>query len=140
MNRLTLLDNEAVQALMSTEHPKHRAALAHVEAVGHRKKRGTAATVELVVPTTVRVEAGWDRTVPAAATINRLKIRDAPLDAAIANAAASIAIEHGVSPADAHLGAVARSAGAVARVTILTSDPQDLRRVAESLDVVIVTL
>ena len=69
-----VLDNEAVQALVELTHPKHRAVLAHVEAVVTSRKRGSA--TRLLVPTSVRVEAGWDRTRAEAAVINRVRIAD----------------------------------------------------------------
>jgi hypothetical protein len=62
MTWLVVLDNEAVQALASPHHPKHRKVLAHLEVVERRKRHAVA--ISLVVPAAVRVEAGWDRTSP----------------------------------------------------------------------------
>lgn len=130
--RTVLLDNEAVQALAAPDHRKHRRVLAAVEAVAGRNSR-RAGTTRLVVPTTVRVEAGWDRRATGAAVINRLRADDAPLDAGAADRAARIRDGLRVSVADAHLGAVlAASAGPHA---VLTSDAGDLRRIAGHLDV-----
>jgi predicted nucleic acid-binding protein len=134
-----ILDNEAVQALWSAEHRKHRRALSYVQVVAVRKRKGRAA--EIVVPIAVRVEAGWDRSAAKAAFINLLGVRDVPLDQQYGNRAAAIAAEHGVSVADAHVGATAQlmpeDAGPV---TIISSDPDDMRAVAGSRRVIIIKL
>jgi len=137
MTRLVVLDNEAVQALAGPEHPKHKRVLGHIEAVERRKRR--AAAITLVVPAAVRVEAGWDRTSPRWAFLNRLRIADVPLDAAQANAAAAIHGQVQVSVADAHIGATVRSA-LNSDVTVLTSDPADIRRVAGDHPVTVVAI
>ncbi len=137
MTRLVVLDNEAVQALASPHHPKHQRVLGHMEAVERRKRR--AAAISLMVPAAVRVEAGWDRTSPRWAFLNRLRITDIPLDAAHANAAASIHEQAQVSVADAHIGAALRAA-LNADVTVVTSDPADIRKVAGDRPVVIVAI
>jgi predicted nucleic acid-binding protein len=74
-----------------------------------------------LVPAAVRVEAGWDRTSPQWAFLNRLRIADVPLDAVHANAAAAIHAQAQVSVADAHIGATLQSAPNV-DITVLTSD------------------
>jgi predicted nucleic acid-binding protein len=137
MTRLVVLDNEAVQALASPHHPKHRKVLGHMEAVERRKRH--AAAISLVVPAAVRVEAGWDRTSPQWAVLNRLRITDVPLDAAHANAAATIHEQAQVSVADAHIGATVQSAQN-ADITVLTSDPGDIRRVAGDCPVTVVAI
>jgi predicted nucleic acid-binding protein len=138
VSTVLVLDNEAVQALMSAAHPKHRRALSFVQVVAGRRKK--AAAVEVVVPTAVRVEAGWDRTAEWAGFINLLRIRDAALDGAAANGAAAIASVHGVSVADAHIGAVIRSQPAATGITVLSSDPHDMRAVAGAATVTVVPL
>ena len=125
--RALVLDNEAVQALRDERHPKHRQVLAHLAGVVGRRRRGRE--VAVVVPTSVRVEAGWDRTRPAASAINRLRVADHTLDAGAANVAATIADELTVSVADAHVGAAVRSLPHD-EVLVLTSDPGDITRVA----------
>jgi predicted nucleic acid-binding protein len=135
MSLTILLDNEAVQALADPAHRKHHRALGFAQVVVSRKARGSPVTV--AVPTSVRVEAGWNRTVPAWAFVNRLRIADIPLDRAHANAAASIRSRTGVSVADAHLGAAIANA---AQVAVVTSDPRDMRIVAEGKHVEVVTL
>jgi predicted nucleic acid-binding protein len=137
MTRLVVLDNEAVQALRDPAHPKHRHVVSHAQVVASRKRR--AAAIEVVVPTAARVEAGWDRTSPAWAFPNRLRIADLPLDAASASTAAAIRTRTGVSVADAHLGAVIHSASA-GQITVITSDPGDMRLVAADKDVTIATI
>jgi predicted nucleic acid-binding protein len=137
MTRLVVLDNEAVQALQDPAHPKHRQVVSHAQVVASRKRRAVA--IEVTVPTAVRVEAGWDRTSPAWAFPNRLRIADIPLASASASTAAAIRSRTGVSVADAHLGAVIQSAPA-GPVTVVTSDPGDMRLVAgdRSIDVAVI--
>jgi hypothetical protein len=137
VSQIILLDNEAVQALSTPTHPKQRRVLSHVQVVANRRRR--AAEIALAVPTAVRVEAGWDRTDPSWSFANRLRIADTPLDTATANRAAVIHDETGVSVPDAHLGASIRSASAE-RITVLTSDPDDIQLVAGEVAVTVVTI
>jgi hypothetical protein len=137
MSRLVVLDNEPVQALRDPAHRKHRQVVSQVQIVASRKRR--AAAIYMVVPTAVRVEAGWERTSPAWALPNRLRITDIPLDSAHANAAAAIRNRTAVSVTDAHLGAVIRSAAA-AQVTVVTSDPGDTRLVAGDRAITVVAI
>jgi hypothetical protein len=133
--RTLVLDKEAVGALADPGHPKHRVVLAHLSGVVVRRRRGVTTTV--VVPTAVRVEAGWDRRTPRAASLNRLRIADMELDTAAADVAAQIVADTGVSVADAHIGAVVRStSGAGNDVIVLTSDPRDISRAAGDAAVV----
>lgn len=135
--RLVLLDNEAVQALIDPGHRKHRSVAAHLPGVLARRRKGEPVTT--AVPTAVRVEAGWDRTEPAAAAVNRLRILDLPLDAPVANLAAAIVTRSGVTVTDAHLGAAARTSPA-ADVVVLTSDPADIVRAAAPRTVTVVRI
>lgn len=121
--RTIVLDNEAVQALADSTHVKHRTVVAHLAVAVARRRRGTV--VDTVVPTTVRVEAGWDRSAPRAAAINRFRLRDHVLDAKAANVAASIQARCDLGPADAHIGAAVRSVSS-GDVVVLTSDPSDI--------------
>jgi hypothetical protein len=125
--RALVLGNEAVQALRDEHHPRHRQVLAHLVGIVGRRRRGRE--VSAVVPTSVRVEAGWDRTQPTSAAINRLRVVDHPLDAATANVAAAIADGLEVSVAAAHVGAVIRSLPHD-EIVVLTSDPDDIICVA----------
>jgi predicted nucleic acid-binding protein len=137
VSRLVLLDNEAVQALCDPAHHKHRRLVGEVEFAFKRAVR--TLRVRVAVPVAVRVEAGWDRTAPAWAFINRFPIADIPLDTHHADTAAGIATRTGVSVADAHLGAAIQAAG-TDQVTVITSDPGDVRKVAESRQVNVVAL
>jgi predicted nucleic acid-binding protein len=137
MTRLVVLDNEAVQALASPRHPKHQRALGYMEVVERRKRH--AAAISLLVPTAVRVEAGWDRASPQWAFLNRLRIIDIPLDAAHANTAAAIREQAQVSVADAHIGAAVQSAPH-ADITVVTSDPDDIHRVSGNRQVTVVSI
>lgn len=137
MSHLVLLDNEAVQALADPAHPKHPRVVSHVQVVASRKRRALPITV--AVPTAIRVEAGWNRNSPAWAFLNRLRIADIALDAGYANAAASIRNDAQVSVADAHIRAVMQAVSAD-RITVVTSDPADMRRVAADRDVTVVTI
>jgi hypothetical protein len=121
--RTLVLDNGAVQALTDVAHAKHRTVVAHLAGAVTRRRLGTV--VDAVVRTTVLVEAGWDRTTPAAAAINRFRVRDHILDAPTANLAASIQARCGLGPADAHIGATVRSVSS-GDVVVLTSDPTDI--------------
>ena len=137
MSRIVILDNEAVQALRSPTHPKHNRVLSHVQVVAGRKKR--AAPVSLAVPTAVRVEAGWDRTAPAWAFVNHLRIADIALDGTRANSAAAILDRATASVADAHIGA-AIEASPDTDITVITSDPHDIRQVAKDRAITVVTI
>ena len=125
--RTVILDNEAVQALVDVTHGKHRRVLAAVEVAAARNFR-QAGSVRLIVPTAVRVEAGWDRRARRSAAINRLRVEDSPLDRSAADTAAEVVSELGVSVADAHLGAVLSTTPGPHAV--MTSDRGDARRIA----------
>lgn len=137
MSRLILLDNEPVQALQDPAHRKHRRVVSQVQLAASRKRR--AAPVQIAVPTTVRAEAGWDRTSPAWAFPNQLRIADIALDAAHANAAAATRNRAGVSVPDAHLGAVVHTTSA-SQVTVVTSVPDDMRRMAHGKAITVVAI
>jgi hypothetical protein len=135
-----VFDNEAVQALTDADHPKHRVVLAHLAGLVARRQRGRPGRA--VVPTAVRVEAGWNRTQPGAAAINRFRITDCLLDTAAANVAATIRSETGVSVTDSHLGAVVRDLARSPHVAVvvLTSDPDDIARAAAPAPITVVRI
>ena len=135
--RTVILDNEAVQALADPAHRKHRAVVAHLAGGVTRRRRGQP--TEIVVPTAVRVEAGWDRSQVGAAALNRFPVRDRALDTAAANAAATITTKTGTSVADAHVGATARAITA-GDIVVLSSDPADMRAVCGATPVQIVRI
>lgn len=128
--RTVVLDNEAVQALTDPAHRKHRRVMALIEAVAARNSRRSG-TARLVVPTAVRVEAGWIRRTAPAAAINRLRVDDVALDTTAADRAAEVSRGLAVSVADAHIAAcVDQSPGPHA---VVTSDVDDLTRIAAHL-------
>lgn len=129
---MVVLDNEAIQALVRTDHPKHRLVLSHLELSVARRRRNQAASI--LVPTAARVEAGWDRRDPRSVSINRLRIIDHPLDRETANEAADIVNRTGVTVADAHVGAAARTVDDDT-VVVLTSDPTDIELAAGSRNI-----
>lgn len=134
-----VLDNEAVQALADPRHRKHRRVIAHLQVVADRKR--SAARIAVVVPTSVRVEVGWDRTEPRWALANQVGITDVALDAAHSNVAVAIrlGLRERVSVVDAHVGSVVQLSAAE-RVTVISSDPADMKAVAGERAVVIVAL
>lgn len=121
-----VLDNEAVQALADPRHSKHRSVIAHLESAVTRRRRGDLTAV--VVPCAVRVEAGWNRSDRSQSAINRFRVVDISLDSTHSDVAADILIREGVSVADASVGAAVAVSGWTDPV-ILTSDPDDMRRV-----------
>jgi hypothetical protein len=137
MTHLVVLDCEAVQALRDPGHPEHRHVVSQAQVVANRKRR--AATIQMVVPTAVRADAGWDRTSRAWVLPNRLRIADSPLDTASANTAASIRDRIGVSVADSHVGAVIQSAPH-SQITVVTSDPGDMRLVAGDKNITVAVI
>jgi predicted nucleic acid-binding protein len=119
---VTVLDAEAVHVLATKGSNKRWRLTSHFDFARR------AATNVAVVPSTVRVEAGWDRTAPRWAAINRLGIVDHHLDRESTDVAARLRAEHGVSPADAHIGAIAHGRGDD-RVVVITSDAGDIAAV-----------
>ncbi|HEY2262863.1 MAG TPA: hypothetical protein VGI96_09595 [Streptosporangiaceae bacterium] len=111
--------------------------MSHTQVVASRKRR--AAAIQLTVPTAVRVEAGWDRTSPAWAFPNQLRIADSPLDTASANAAAGIRDRTGVSVTDSHAGSVIQLAPHD-QITVVTSDPGDMRLVAGDKNITVAAI
>jgi hypothetical protein len=111
--------------------------VSQAQVVANRKRRAVA--IQMVVPTAVRVEAGWDRTSPAWVFPNRLRIADSPLDTAGANTAAGIRDRTGVSVADSHMGTVIQSAPH-GQITVVTSDPGDMRLVAGDKNITVATI
>lgn len=136
--RTVVLDNEAVQALRSSTHPKHAQVVAHVQVVAQRKRK--AIPLDIVAPTAVRLEAGWDRRARSAGLINHLRIADIPLDTASADVAADLVARLHVSVADAHIGATVAVVADRGAVAIITSDPEDMAAVTDPVPVTIVKI
>jgi predicted nucleic acid-binding protein len=135
--RYVVLDNEAVAALRDPAHRRHSKAVAHLEGIVARRGKGVMTVA--VVPTTVRVEASWNRRSHSSAFINRFPIRDAVLDGPSADVAAEVVTATRVSVADAHIGALARSLSDD-EVVVLTSDPSDIVRASSPVTVTAVRL
>jgi predicted nucleic acid-binding protein len=129
--RTVVFDTEAVQALADQAHPKHRRVITAVTIVARWNKR-RAGSARLVVPTSVRVEAGWRRQAPTSASLNQLGLHDAPLDTRTADRAAHFSVMLRLSVADAHLAAVVEATDGPH--VVFTSDVGDLRRIAKRLD------
>ncbi len=87
----------------------------------------------IVVPTAVRVEAGWSRRSRRAAAANRFRVDDEPLVQAAVDDAADIRVAQNLSVADAHLAAVLWAGRGP--FAVLTSEVDDVRRIAAHLDV-----
>jgi hypothetical protein len=128
--RTIILDNEAVQALLDATHRKHRAVLAYIEVRNERQRRRTR--LDVLVSVAVRIEAGWDRTAPAAADINRISAAiDVDLHRLAADRCVQLRSTTNVSVVDATVGQAAESADHPA--VILTSDVDDMTRLAATL-------
>jgi len=119
-----VLDNEAIQGLLDPQHPKHRRVVALLTEANRRNLR-RAGRVMVIVPTAVRVEAGWDRSDPAGANANRLaRPRDHALNTTAADRATQLRAEANVSVVDACVAEAAETAPRP--VVIVTSDAQDM--------------
>ena len=117
-----VLDNEAVQALLDQQHPKHVRVMAHLSAAAARKQGSP--TPHIKVPTTVMAEAGWDRSDRALADLNRLHPQVDPLDEPRSRQCVQLLRVRRIGVVDAHVAALASSQPD--RVTVLTSDLDDL--------------
>jgi len=127
----TILDNEAVQALVDPRHRKHRRMLALCEAAHHRGAHRRSIDAVLV-PVAVRVEAGWTRNGPEAARINLVsRARDVVLDTNRTNRATLIRRSLGVSVTDATIGELIGSCAGP--IQVITSDRDDSDRMAAYL-------
>lgn len=128
--RHLVLDNEAAQALSSSRaHDRRRASV--VTAI-------MAANGRVVVPTAVRVEAGWRRRDPAAAGANRLVSDDVPLDRADADRAVQLRrLVPTASVVDATVAVAAERIAANvpgAVVEVLTTDAADISALAAHVE------
>lgn len=132
---VAILDSEAVHVLATVGSNKRRKVFAAFDFDLARRTRTDIA----IVPSTVRVEAGWDRRVARWAKVNRLGIVDHHLDPRSTDVAARLRAEHGVSPADAHIGALAAEHGGD-RVVVITSDPSDIATVTAGTGARVITL
>lgn len=140
MAKVIILDNEAAQAIADTTHPKHTDALSYAELVEQRKRKQKK--ISIVIPTCVRVEACLDHQDSSSTFFNRIGALDISLDKDAASIAAGIRREHGaqISVTDAHIGATVLKKYRNDDVTIITSDPDDMRLVTQSVGVNILKL
>jgi hypothetical protein len=123
-----VLDNEAVVALFDVRHRKHRVVLPYVEAAAQRRVRSPS--LRVLVPVAVRIEAGWDRSDPAAAVINRVSgASDVVLTGIVADRARQLMALANVSVVDATVAEAAE--GALKPAVILTSDVRDMATLAD---------
>ena len=126
-----VLDNEAAQGLLDPRHPKHRRVVALLTEANRRNLR-RAGRITVIVPTAVRVEAGWERADPAGANANRLaRPRDRALDTTAADRATQLRRAAKVSVVDACVAEAAETAPRP--VVIVTSDPTDMDRLGSLL-------
>ena len=126
VGRHLVLDNQAVSALLRGPQAKRCQV---IEALA-------AADGGSVVPSAVRVEAGWDRRAGPAASANRLVVDDDALDRHGADRAAELrASVAAASVVDACVAVAAERAAARGDpVEILTSDPGDMTALATHLE------
>lgn len=127
--RHLVLDNEAAHRLVSARtHDRRRASV--IAAI-------VAANGTVVVPSAVRVEAGWRRRDAAAASANRLVSKDIPLDRTNADRAVELrrlvptasVVDTTVAVAAEHLATEIPCAA----VEVLTSDVSDMSALATHL-------
>lgn len=137
MKQLILLDNEAVNALARRSHPRHAKVVSHAQLLTTRRTRRLEFNV--AVPVSVRVEAGWDRDASEWAFASRFRIADIALDGVAVDVAARIRARLGVSVADAQIGAAIQLAAAD-HVTVITSDPEDMRTLASGTRIVVIPI
>jgi len=150
VTRRVVLDAQGVTVLADPHHARHSEVRALLQAArDKRRKSVTKDGYPTLVPTSVRVEAGWDRSAPAWSAMNSLRAEDVALDSNIANRAAALrtAVDSGgdaspasrrkrmLSTADAHLGAILHDGDIVA-----TSDPGDIEAMASHRNISVTTV
>lgn len=121
-----VLDNEALQALADLRHPKHRVMLEKIAAVKYESARG--ASVRVVTPTAVRVEALVSRQSTGTASLGRFHVQDIALDATRADRCIALAGAASATAVDATVAETAESEARTRRVSVCTSDVEDLAR------------
>lgn len=132
-----IFDTQAIH-LLSNPMAKpaiSRRLIARIEGNARRKKNGFS--IDMIVPTTVRAEAIWDRQNRANASINRYLISDVPMSVQDANKAAEIRASLGprISVTDAHIGAILFATKDSGPHSVLSSDHRDLRDISGYVDV-----
>ena len=129
-----VLDNEALQALADVGAAKHRAMVALLKAavVDSRRSRQRP---RLLTSTVVRLEAGLSRRSPQNTGLGLFRVQDVALDGERVERALTLPSAREVTPADAAVAEVAASLAG--KVTVLTSDPVDLRRLLAGTEVLV---
>jgi hypothetical protein len=127
-----VLDNEALQALADRHHAKHRVMLEKIAAVKYESRRG--ASVRVVTPTAVRVEALVSRQAAETATLGRFNVQDVPLDGTRADRCVALAAAATATAVDATVAEAAESQARTRRVSVYTSDVADLTRLVGHVD------
>lgn len=127
-----VLDNEALQALGDRRHAKHRVMLEKIAAVAYESRRG--ASVRVVTPTVVRVEALISRRASETATLGRFKVQDITLDSTRADRCVVLAAAATATAVDATVAEAAESEARTRRVSVYTSDVADLTRLVGHVD------
>ncbi len=139
MSRLStaavVLDNEAAQALLIAGHPKRAKVMSFLQEANERARgrRSKSRRPDVYVPVMVRVEAGWIRRQSGSAEINRAsRATDVEVDTVRADAIGKLRSSLNATPIDA---SVLQAATDLQRpTTILTSDVDDMVRLASALD------
>lgn len=127
-----VLDNEALQALADPRHRKHQVMLEKIAAVKYESGRG--ASVRVVTPTAVRVEAHVSRQGAGTATLGRFRVQDISLDSTRADRCVALAVAAAATAVDATVAEAAESEARTRRVSVYTSDVGDLTRLVGHVD------
>lgn len=127
-----VLDNEALQALADPRHRKHQVMLEKIAAVKYESGRG--ASVRVVTPTAVRVEAHVSRRSAGTATLGRFRVQDISLDSTRADRCVALAVAAAATAVDATVAEAAESEARTRRVSVYTSDVGDLTRLVGHVD------
>lgn len=128
-----VLDNEALQALADPRHSKHRVMLEKIAAVKYESGRG--ASVRVVTPTAVRVEALVSRRTAGTASLGRFNVQDIALDSTRTDRCVTLAAAAASATAvDATVAEAAESEARTRHVSVYTSDVGDLTRLVAQVD------
>lgn len=127
-----VLDNEALQALADPRHRKHQVMLEKIAAVKYECGRG--ASVRVVTPTAVRVEALVSQQNAGTATLGRFRVQEIPLDATRADRCVALAVVARGTTVDATVAEAAEGEARTRQVSVYTSDVGDLTRLIGHVD------
>lgn len=127
-----VLDNEALQALADPRHSKHRVMLEKIAAVKYESGRG--ASVRVVTPTAVRVEALVSRRTAGTASLGRFNVQDIALDSTRTDRCVTLAAAASATAVDATVAEAAEGEARTRLVSVYTSDVGDLTRLVAQVD------